>query len=173
MGHGTSSLSRRGLLAGFAAPWLMARSAHAGQIRAIEREVAAPPLALPLLSGGLSRLDAYPAKPVIVAFWATWCVPCRAELPSLARLHDREIAGVFAVNAGEPEARITPFVDKIGLQTLPIVIDPTRRAMVDWRVTGLPSAYIVGPDRRIKFLVLGEIDWESDAVRDRITALQV
>ncbi|MEI8145766.1 MAG: TlpA disulfide reductase family protein [Alphaproteobacteria bacterium] len=172
MGHGRFSLSRRVVLAGIAAPFVGAGRSLAGQIKAIERDIAAPALSLPLLSGGLASLDSFPTQPVIVAFWATWCVPCRAELPALSRLNDSQMVRVFAVNAGEPEARIAPFVDRIGLQTLPIVIDPHRRAMVDWRVTALPTAYIVGPDRRIKFLVLGDIDWESDAVRDQIAALQ-
>jgi len=90
----------------------------------------------------------------------------------LARLSERLGVGVLAVNAGETEARISPFLRRSGMEDLPVMLDPDRKAIVEWRVTGLPTAYIVGPDRRIRYVVVGEIDWDDTSVQKRILALR-
>ncbi len=172
MGGSEAGLSRRACLLGLALPTFFTHTAQADRMRSVDRDIAAPQIDLPLLGGGDATLDLFLSKPVIVAFWATWCAPCRAELPALARVHAQKKIGVLAINAGENESRIIPFLQQVGVENLPVPIDPARKAMVAWRVTALPAAYIVGPDRRIRYSVLGEIDWESDSVQRRILALE-
>ena len=77
----------------------------------------------------------------------------------------------MAVNAGEAESRIVPFLSRHSLQDLPVMIDPDRKAMAEWRVAGLPAAYVVGADHRIRYAVLGEIDWDDEDVQRRIQSL--
>lgn len=176
-----SGLSRRGCLAALAAPLLLAAPAQAESARAdisraerlrpVGLDIAAPSIAFPFLAGGTASFDAFPGEPVVVAFWASWCAPCRVELPALVGLRRRRGLGVLAVNAGEAEPRIVRFLHRAGLEDLPVVLDPDRKAMAAWRVTALPSAYVVGPDRRIRYAVVGEIDWGDAGIEDRILAL--
>jgi thiol-disulfide isomerase/thioredoxin len=168
----SSGLSRRGCLAGFAAPLLLAAPARAEGLRPVGPDIIAPSIAFPILGGGVATFDAFADAPVVVAFWASWCAPCRVELPALAELRRRYGVGVLAVNAGEDEVRIVRFLQQnTGLQDLPVLLDTDRKAMAAWRVTALPTAYVVGPDRRIRYAVVGDIDWNDAMVRDRILAL--
>ena len=79
---------------------------------------AAPPLALQDLEGRPHRLEDYRGKVVLVNFWATWCEPCREEMPSMNKLR-ASLAGrpfaVLAVNLGESEARIRRFMEQAPL----------------------------------------------------------
>ena len=155
-----------------AAPLILSAPARAERMRPVGHDVTAPATAFSIMGGGTATFDAFPGNAVVVAFWATWCAPCREELPALARLRERLGVGVLAVNAGETEARISPFLRRNGMQDLPVMLDPDRKAMVEWRVTGLPTAYVVGPDRRIRYVVIGEIDWDDPGVKTRILALR-
>lgn len=157
---------------GLAAPLILAAPARAEGLRPVGSDVMAPSIAFPFLGGGMATFDALAEVPVIVAFWASWCAPCRVELPALAEFRRRRGVGVLAVNAGEAEARILQFLQKTGLQDLPILLDPDRKAMAAWRVTALPTAYVVGSDRRIRYAVVGDIDWNDMMVQDRILALR-
>lgn len=165
-------LSRRDcLLAGTIAPLIGSTPALAERLQPVTRDVMAPSTAFPKLGGGTASFDASEGNAIIVAFWATWCAPCRVDLPALVRLNARPGIGVMAVNAGEAEGRIVPFLSRHGLQDLPVMIDPDRKAMAEWKVAGLPAAFVVGADRRIRYAVLGEIDWDDDDVQRRIRDL--
>lgn len=100
-------------------------------------------------------------RAVLINFWATWCEPCLAEMPSLAQLArqmgpDRLM--VLAVNVKEPEARIQRFVQQTGL-TLPVLADPAGELTRAWGVTVFPSTVLVGADGRVRGVLRGELDW--------------
>ena len=134
---------------------------------------ATPPLALESLGGKAIRLADYRGKVVLVNFWATWCEPCRAEMPSMDALR-RSLAGrpfeVLAVNLAEPRARIEKFVadGKLGF---PILLDRDAAASRDWRARGLPASYLVGRDGRIRYAALGEVNWMSADTRAKVQEL--
>lgn len=172
MGACKPQVTRRILLAGMATLAVTSASAGADRMRVPGREVVAPLLELPMLNGDIATLSAFPGLPVIVAFWATWCVPCRAELPALARLKEQTGVGVLAVNSGETESRVRKFLEAHQLHALPVLMDTDRRATAGWRVAALPTAYVVGPDRLIRYFIVGEIDWDDPVIRDRIQALR-
>jgi peroxiredoxin len=126
----------------------------------------APPLALTDLDGRKHDLSAYRGKVVLVKFWATWCGPCRAELPSMKRLRDRLIHAPFAVlavNVDEPEARIRRFLETTPLDFV-VLPDPGGRTARAWNVRILPSSFLIGRDGAIRYSVRGDVDWSSDAV---------
>jgi len=133
----------------------------------------APALTGKTLDGGTFALEAYRGRVVIVNFWATWCVPCVVEMPSLQRLRERlatRRVEVVAVNFQENAARIAPFVERMGI-TFPVVRDHDGTIRTAWNVTVFPTTFVVGPDRRIAWVATGEVDWDDPRVESRILGL--
>ena len=134
---------------------------------------AAPPLALHDLEGWLHRLEDYRGKVVLVNFWATWCEPCREEMPSINRLR-ASLAGrpfeVLAINLAESEPRIRRFLEQLPLD-FPVLMDRDSAAAKRWQARVLPVSFLIGPDGRIRYSVVGELDWMQESVRGAIAAL--
>ena len=132
-----------------------------------------PPFELKDLSGRDHRLADYRGKVVLVNFWATWCEPCRAEMPTLEKLKEK-FAGrpfvVLAVNVDEPEARIRKFLALLPL-SFSVLLDYERKLARAWNVRLLPATYVVGPGGRLHYSVIGELDWSAREVADRVAEL--
>jgi peroxiredoxin len=146
--------------------------AAAGKLAAGTGEPA-PPLVLRDLEGRELRLEAFRGRTVVVNFWATWCAPCVAEMPSLSRLREK-LAGsgveVIGVNLQENAARIRPFAERLGLD-FPIVRDHDGAASRTWGARVFPTTFVVGPDQRIALVAIGEIDWDAPDVEARVRAV--
>jgi thiol-disulfide isomerase/thioredoxin len=127
-----------------------------------------PALTLKDLAGRTHSLAEYRGKVVLLNFWATWCEPCREEMPSMRALRER-FAGrpfeVLAVNYGEAAGRVRDFLERERLD-LPALLDPGQETARAWRVRVLPGSFLVDPEGRVRYSVVGELDWGSeDAVR--------
>ena len=135
----------------------------------------APPLVLKDINGGAHDLARYRGKVLLVNFWATWCEPCRHEMPSMQRLKEK-LAGrpfeVLAVNVDEPEARVRRFLDETRF-ALPVLLDTNKTATRAWSVRVMPTTFIVGPDGRIRYRLVGDLDWSSDTVVGTISQLMI
>jgi len=133
----------------------------------------APALALRDLDGRMHRLEDYRGKVVLVNFWATWCDPCREEMPSMNRLR-ASLAGrpfeVLAVNLAESEQRIRRFMETVPLG-FPVLMDRDSAVAKAWRARLLPVSFLLGPDGAIRYWALGEIDWTQERVRKTILDL--
>jgi thiol-disulfide isomerase/thioredoxin len=133
-----------------------------------------PALKLADADGRERSLAEWRGKTVVVNFWATWCEPCREEMPSLERLKER-LAGkgfdVLAVNVGESPERVARFTREVPV-TFPIVYDKDSAVAKTWKVRGYPTSYVLGPDGRIRYYFVGELDWASDEVVRAIEALR-
>ena len=132
-----------------------------------------PALTLKDLGGRLQSLADYRGKVVLVNFWATWCEPCRDELPSMRRLQERLVGqpfDVLAVNYGESATRISDFLTRERLD-LTVLLDPNQEAARTWRVRVLPGSFLVGADGRVRLSVIGEIDWASEDAVQTVRAL--
>lgn len=132
-----------------------------------------PELRARTLAGDDLRLAAFAGRTVVVNFWATWCAPCVAEMPSLQRLRDRladRNVEVIAVNYEENAARIRPFVERLGV-SFPVVRDHDGTLRAAWKVGVFPTSFVVGPDGRIALVARGEIDWDAPQVESRIRGL--
>lgn len=133
-----------------------------------------PALVATTLGGQPLRLDDFRGRVVLVNFWATWCAPCVAEMPSLGRLRDRlgaARAEVIAVNFQENAARIEPFLRKLGL-AFPAVRDHDGALRKAWDVSVFPTTFVIAPDGRLAYVAIGEIDWDDPTVESRLRSLR-
>lgn len=121
---------------------------------------ATPALDLIDLQGERWRTDALKGRVVVLNFWASWCQPCKEELPSLQTLHEASAGQpvVIAINVREPLARVTRYVQAAGL-SLPVVIDPQGDLARRWGVTVYPTTVLIGADGRARWRVVGDLDW--------------
>jgi thiol-disulfide isomerase/thioredoxin len=108
----------------------------------------AAPLEGPALDGKTASLAEHKGKVVLVDFWATWCAPCKAEVPELVALQ-KELGPkgfvVLGVSMDEDQAKVAPFA-KSKAVNYPIILLGTEMAPPGWTVPGLPTAYLVGRD---------------------------
>jgi peroxiredoxin len=139
---------------------------HLAQHRgyALEKGTEAPGFRLPSLAGGEVDLAAQRGKVVVLNFWATWCPPCVAEMPSLERLHralSPEGLSVITVSTDEDEAELRRFVSARAL-SLPVLKDPGGRvAAGEYRTTGYPETFVLDREGRLLEHVVGPAEWDS------------
>lgn len=155
-------------LAATASPDLSARFVPVAPDRATP-----PPLVLADLQGRSHDLADWRGQVLVINFWATWCAPCLAELPTLELLQARrEGAGltVITVNYGESPERVVEFVQRMGME-LPVLLDAFHRVRYDWHVRALPTTFVVDRKGRLRYVVRGELDWTADEVLARLDAL--
>jgi peroxiredoxin len=135
---------------------------------------AAPPLELTDAGGRRHRLADYRGKVVLLNFWATWCEPCRDELPTIERLR-AALAGkpfvVLAVQMGGSARTAQDTAERLGLR-FPLLLDRDSAATAAWAVKTLPTSFLIGPDGAIAFRHVGKLDWSSERERRRVEALQ-
>lgn len=132
-----------------------------------------PTLALKDLQGTARSLKEWRGKVLVVHFWATWCEPCVAEMPTLMRLKDElrnEPFEVVTVNLGEADTRIQNFYSKLGLDFVTL-LDRDGDAKKKWKVGGVPMSFVLGADGRARYRYFGEIDWTSADVLAKFSTL--
>ncbi len=126
----------------------------------------APDFTLTDISGRQLSLRQLRGRKVLIAVWASWCPPCRAELTALQRLHDSPAVDnltVLAVNAGETQEQIAAFVLQQQL-SLPVLLDTDNGLQQRYGVYQLPLAFLVDPQGRIVARHLGVRDWSTAEV---------
>jgi peroxiredoxin len=134
----------------------------------------APDFSLTDLSGQAVRLSAYRGRVVLVNLWATWCPPCREEMPSMERLHqqmkDRGFV-LLAVSEDEGGAQtVKSFVDQMKV-TFPVLLDPQGEVGRKYGVWGFPESFLLDRDGRIVERVIGPRDWAAPAQIAQIETL--
>jgi peroxiredoxin len=133
----------------------------------------APEFDLETPGGERIRLSDYRGKPVIVNFWATWCPPCRAEMPSLQRAWDQvrgDGISVMAINVGEDAETIGKFTEAVPVD-FPLPMDLQSRVVQAWPVRGLPTTFVVDPQGRLAYVATGEREWDDPGLLDTVRAL--
>jgi thiol-disulfide isomerase/thioredoxin len=132
----------------------------------------APPLELVDIEGVKHSLANHGEGVSMVQFWATYCTPCRTEMPSMNLLAEKlgDRFKILAVNMGESEKDVRRFVDEVKPQ-FTVLLDPNGKSIVDWKVFAVPSTFIVDRTRRIRYTLYGPTEWDSDEIVATITAL--
>ena len=109
----------------------------------------------------------FAGKPVVVNLWATWCMPCLKEMPSLDRLQvqldDKLVVAAVSEDRGGAQ-RVGPFVAAMGLRKLKIYLDPQSDVGHAFNVRGLPTSIVIDAKGRVVGRVQGAAEWDSEAM---------
>ena len=115
----------------------------------------------------------FAGRAVLLNFWASWCEPCRAEMPTLqqmADLYGPEQLLVLAVNFKEPPARALQFAKSTGV-TLPVLLDLDGRTAQRWGVKVFPTTLAIDRKGQPRWRARGEVDWTGKAAEKLIAPL--
>lgn len=129
--------------------------------------VLAPDFTFPDLNGKRVRLFDHRGKVVLINIWATWCAPCREEMPSMEKLYNRfkgedfEILAVSIDSTGQKA--VAPFMHELNL-TFPALLDPEAKIRGLYGVTGVPESFIVDKKGIVVEKVIGAVDWATPEV---------
>jgi len=130
------------------------------------RPQAAKEFSVPTPEGATFRLADYRGKVVFLNFWATWCPPCKEEMPAMERLYQRYKDRGFVVLAVSVDAEgapiVNPFVKEYKL-TFPIGLDPKMAVAEHYGVRGLPTSFLVDKRGTLVGLALGPREWNGKA----------
>lgn len=164
-----SRISSLALLCLSAMPWI----ATGGELLRHDQESAPPALSLPDLGGRQQRLEDYRGQVVLVNFWATWCPPCLAEMPSMQRLVEA-MAGrpfqILAVNTEETKSKVWKFKKLLNI-SFPTLLDSSGDVTRAWEVEVFPTSYVVDASGRIRYVSYGALEWDDAAVMTVIETL--
>ncbi|MEQ1592482.1 MAG: TlpA disulfide reductase family protein [Thiobacillaceae bacterium] len=118
-------------------------------------------------------LSDYRGQVVLVNFWATWCPPCRAEMPSMERLRQK-MAGrplvILGVNSGESTDEVNAFLPGMKIE-FPVLLDSSSANARRWKVFALPTSFLVDAEGRVRYSLSGAVEWDSDEALERIEML--
>jgi cytochrome c biogenesis protein CcmG/thiol:disulfide interchange protein DsbE len=124
----------------------------------------APDFALQTLDGQTLRLSDLHGKPVIVNFWATWCPPCRAEMPDMQKFYEKyhKKMEIVAVNLMVRDSRekVDAFIKEYGL-TFPVVLDTKGAAMKQYEIQPIPTSFIIDKDGIIRDKFVGPMPYKK------------
>jgi peroxiredoxin len=134
----------------------------------------APDFDLMDVDGQRHTLAMHRGKIVIVNFWATWCPPCRFELPAMEkvweRLKDKGVV-ILGINVGEDADTIFTFTADYPV-TFPLLMDSDSSVTNAYPVIGLPTTYVINPQGKLVYKAIGTRDWNENALVKKILELQ-
>lgn len=152
-----------GVAPGVAAAPDVANQANSGARFDAWRGGPLPALKLTGLNGQPADLSSYKGRLLVLNFWATWCVPCRAEMPSLERLH-RSFAGkpatVIGISVGDVRMSVQRFTEEYQL-TFPILLDEDKSQFKRWKVGILPTTFLIDELGVPRYRQVGERTWDD------------
>lgn len=123
------------------------------------------PIAFTDLEGKELALDQFKGKVVVLNLWATWCVPCIKEMPSLERLSQKmKDKGVAVMSISQDRGgmkQVGPFLDKHGLKALPIYLDPKGGVLKAIAGRGLPTTLVIDREGREVGRLEGDAEWDG------------
>ena len=120
------------------------------------------------------RLSDYRGQVVLINFWASWCPPCRYEMPALERLwrqvRDKGVV-ILAVNVGEDRDTIFEFMGQYPM-SFPLPMDQDGKVIQSYPVTGLPTSYIVSPDGLVTHRAIGGREWDAPRMIEQLLGMR-
>lgn len=129
----------------------------------VEVNYEAPELSLTAVDGTEQSLADYRGQVVLVNLWATWCPPCKAEMPTLQAFYEAHAADGFvtvAISSGDPADAVDAFVKQYGL-TFQVWLDPNIASGQAFKTQSLPSSFVIDRDGVIRLRWVGEINRET------------
>ncbi len=141
-------------------------SSQESALAELENPLQAPTFRLPNYHDSSYAFDQRNGQVVLINFWATWCKPCVAEIPSLHRLRARIEDPAFeivTVNVGEERDRIASFLERVPVE-LPLLLDIDSKVAKEWKIYVYPSSYLVDDRGLIRYAYLGALEWDSPEI---------
>lgn len=120
--------------------------------------------------GKQHRLSDYRGKLVILNFWATWCPPCREEMPSMNRAHKKLVNDdivILAVNVGEDEDTVFEFTGNYPVD-FPLLMDRSGEVVQHYPAMALPTTYIISPTGMVTHRTIGGRAWDDDLLLNEL-----
>lgn len=143
------------------------------RVQKFEEPVVAPDFTLKDLKGNQVTLKNFKGRVVFLNFWATWCPPCRREMPSMERLYkqlkDRDFT-MLAVDMQESEKRVRAFISEFSL-SFPVLLDLNGDISSLYGIVGLPTTYIIDREGKIIGKAVGPRDWSSQESKQLFQSL--
>lgn len=122
----------------------------------------APDFKLPTLDGETIQLSELRGERVMVNFWATWCPPCRAEMPDMQKFHENKDINILAVNLTETEGdlmNVQNFIQEYGL-TFPILKDENTEVANTYQIQPIPSTFMIDSNGIIQYKAFGAMNYD-------------
>lgn len=123
----------------------------------------APDFELTTLKGDVVSLSDYEGSPVMINFWATWCPPCRAEMPDMEHFHQNTAIEILAINltqTEESDEQVQEFVDQYEL-TFPILMDEAIEVALLYQIQPIPTSIFLDAERTIQFVTYGALTYDQ------------
>ena len=133
---------------------------------------AVPLLDVQDLQGQRWTTDQLKGRVVVLNFWATWCAPCKEELPSLQTLHELSEGNplVLGINVREPASRVSRYLQSTGLN-FPVVLDSQGALSKQWGVSVYPTTILIAPNGKAQWRIQGDVDWSGAEAARWLNAL--
>ncbi len=161
-----------GALWGFSA--LAQTGAGIGALDALPERPQTPDFTLTDTQGRTHRLSDYRGRVVLINFWATWCAPCRQEMPAMQRaweqVRDQNVL-ILAVNVQDLADQVTRFFEAMPVG-FPVLLGGDAAMMREWSVQVLPTSLVIDPPGRARYQVIGAYDWDQPAALEALLALR-
>ena len=151
----------------------MAKVFAEANLRLLSDKVSPKDISLPALTGETINLGSLKGKVVFLNFWATWCPPCREEMPSMEALYKRyKDSGfeILAVSSGESHNEVLSFMTTNEF-TFTALLDGDGKACSSYGVQAIPTTFLIDRDGMIILRLVGSIDWDAPKVHAAIETL--
>lgn len=128
----------------------------------LERGQLAPDFELPTLDGETVHLSDFYGKPIMLNFWASWCAPCRAEIPDMQKFYEDKDVAVVAVNLTTSEHSkdaIPEFVDEFGM-TFPVLLDEQGAAQTIYQIQPIPTTFLLDSEGYVHNIAYGPLNYD-------------
>ncbi|HEX6594306.1 MAG TPA: TlpA disulfide reductase family protein [Bacillota bacterium] len=123
----------------------------------------APDFELETLEGEMVKLSDYRGERVMVNFWATWCPPCRAEIPDMQKFHEKTDIQILAINLTDTESdkdKVPTFVKNFGM-TFKVLMDESSEVANQYQIQPIPTSYMIDSNGVIQFKAMGAMNYDS------------
>lgn len=148
-------------------------SAASGQIKPYKGNLKQPDFTLKDFDGNTHHLSDYRGKLTIVQFWATYCTPCRKEMPTMNRLikkmKDEDFA-LITINMAEDKSSVAKFKQEVAMD-FPVLMDTNGEVLNQWKVFAAPANFIVDKQGEIRYTLYGAVEWDSPKMVEALKLL--
>ncbi len=165
---------KNSFLSAFLFVLLSVQSLIASELTPVDQSLDGLEFTLKDMDGNTHKLSDYKGKTLIINFWASWCPPCREEMPSMERAWQKiknDNIVMLAINVGEDEDTIFTFLGDYPV-SFTILMDSTGEVTEHWPIKGLPTTYVVSPEGKLVYRAIGGREWDNNEILDQIRKLK-